>query len=439
MTELGRKIGPYQLEAVIGTGSFAAVHRATDERLEDTVALKVLADNHALNPEMRQRFITEGQVLRRIDSPHVVRVLDIGETEQHQPYLVLEHADRGTLDQRVRKLREDGWTPTPWDLLRVVRALAAAVEAIHGAAVVHRDLSPGNVLLRSTLAPQNSSGHRGQGDGSGLLAADERLMLADLGLCKDLARNSGFTQAAGTDGFRPPEQRAGPARVDARADLWALTALLVWLATGTAPDDRSARTLLEGTDLPDRLGVALDTSLAPDPTRRHPDVATWLAEVEAALLPTPATLESGSSPTNGTLRSRPDRSPARWVAVAGLAAGALLGGGAAITFGAGDSSPRGELERLEDGSVEVVSERGTASLAITGPVEVAVDDVAELSAETTDVDRWVWFLPDGQVIFNTETVQMRATSTGTSRISLLGVNDEDERLVVEHDLRVTNS
>ncbi|MCM3660730.1 protein kinase [Georgenia satyanarayanai] len=141
------RIGRYRLEGVIGVGSFVTVHRAIDERLEDVVVLKVLAENHSLNPEVRERFIAEGRSLRRVSSPHVVAVHDIGETDRQQPYLVLEHADRGTLAGRVAELRGHGWTAGRQDVLAVARSLAAAVGAVHAGGLVHRDLSPGNILL----------------------------------------------------------------------------------------------------------------------------------------------------------------------------------------------------------------------------------------------------------------------------------------------------
>ena len=129
-------------------------------------------------------------------------------------------------------------------MLAVAEPMTAALEAVHRAGVVHRDLSPANVLLRSTLAPDVGAGT------SPLVAADERLVLADLGLSKDLARSSGLTVAGGTEGFRPPEQRGGPTTVDARADLWSLSALTVWLLAGEAPTDRGhADRLLRATDL----------------------------------------------------------------------------------------------------------------------------------------------------------------------------------------------
>jgi DNA replication protein DnaC/tRNA A-37 threonylcarbamoyl transferase component Bud32 len=255
-----QRIGRYQIQGVLGTGAFATVYRAKDERLDDTVAVKLLAENHSLSLEIRRRFLTEGKALRRIDSPHVIRVHDLGETDGQQPYLVLEHADRGTLTHRTDELRDQGWDPTTADILAVAGPLAEALEAVHTADLVHRDLNPGNVLLttrgtRSLRIPAPP-----------LVRADERLVLADLGLVKDLALNSGFTSAGGTEGFRPPELRSGPARIDARADLWSLSALIVWLITGLPPRDRpAARAVGGGRGPPAARGRAPPRAAPPPP------------------------------------------------------------------------------------------------------------------------------------------------------------------------------
>ncbi|WP_341854491.1 protein kinase [Brachybacterium sp. GPGPB12] len=102
MTALGER---YRLGGVIGAGSFATVHRARDERLDADVAVKVLAENHSLNPEIRERFIAEGRDLRRVGGRHLVSVHDIGQNERQRPYLVLELADRGSLRRRVEEPR----------------------------------------------------------------------------------------------------------------------------------------------------------------------------------------------------------------------------------------------------------------------------------------------------------------------------------------------
>lgn len=259
------RLSHYLIEETIGAGSFSSVHRAVDERLGDTVAIKILAENHSLNPEIRERFIAEGRALRRVGGHGVPAVYDIGESDRQQPYLVLEHADGGSLRVRVEALRAGGWRAERHDLLALARPLAAGIADVHRARIVHRDLSPGNLLLASRA----SSGEE-TGLGSHLVRDDERLLISDLGMCKDLALNSGLTVAGGTSGFRPPEQNA-PGTVDTRADIWAISALMSWAA--------------EGATLPAELTRVLARGQANRPARRQPDAGTWLREVEAALAP----------------------------------------------------------------------------------------------------------------------------------------------------------
>ncbi|WME23182.1 protein kinase domain-containing protein [Brachybacterium sp. GU-2] len=140
MTALGER---YRLGGVIGAGSFATVHRARDERLDADVAVKVLAENHSLNPEIRERFIAEGRSLRRVGGRHLVSVHDIDQNERQQPYLVLELADRGSLRRRVEELRAGGWRATAADVLAVARPLAAAVAAVHRAGSSTATSAPG--------------------------------------------------------------------------------------------------------------------------------------------------------------------------------------------------------------------------------------------------------------------------------------------------------
>lgn len=176
----------YQLGEVIGVGSFATVHRAQDTLLDGTVVLKILAENHSLNPEVRERFISEGRSLRKVAGSHVVTVHDIGETPRQQPYLVLEHADRGTIQERVAELWRQGWRADREDVLAFARPLAAAVDAVHRSQLVHRDLSPGNLLL--TSKPSELIADESTGLSTRVLRADERLMISDLGMCKESSR-----------------------------------------------------------------------------------------------------------------------------------------------------------------------------------------------------------------------------------------------------------
>ncbi|WP_341854490.1 hypothetical protein [Brachybacterium sp. GPGPB12] len=151
----------------------------------------------------------------------------------------------------------------------MARPLAAAVAAVHRAQLVHRDLSPGNLLLTSTSG-ESARAVGVESSPSAVVRADERLLVADLGMCKDLARGSGLTVAAGTDGFRPPEQ-SRPGTVDIRADIWAMSASLRWL--------------IDDAEMPQALQDVLTRGLSEDPDARQAEATEWIAEVEESLAP----------------------------------------------------------------------------------------------------------------------------------------------------------
>lgn len=421
-------VGRYRLRGVLGVGSFATVHRALDTHLDDTVVVKILAENHSLNPEIRERFIGEGRSLRRVRSPHVIAIHDIGETDRQQPYLVLQYADRGTLAERVASLRGRGWTPGPADVLAIARSLAAAVEAVHGAGLVHRDLSPGNVLLTTEPAPSGTTATPVTGETlrpgeetAEVVAPGERLVVADLGMCKDLALHSGLTVAGGTAGFRPPEQD-GPGIIDTRADLWAMSALVLWMC-GADQDHTGS--------LPPELFQVLRRGIAADPADRHPDVGSWLADVEASLRPAspqgapPATAPlAASAPAVPGRRSGPRGRRSRRALVL-TAVLALLG---AVTFTAGwwlaDHPPP--------------SRTAQAAIAIDGPDELRVGAEGVFTADLQGITTWVWALPTGEYVVDQPSVSLMPSSPGTARVELRARAPDGTELRTVHRLTVTD-
>ena len=102
------RIGPYRVERVLGTGAFATVWLARDEGLDAHVAIKVLAENWALDEEVRRRFTEEARILWRAASDHIVRVHTIGELEDGRPYFAMDYADRGSLAERMAARASEG-------------------------------------------------------------------------------------------------------------------------------------------------------------------------------------------------------------------------------------------------------------------------------------------------------------------------------------------
>jgi hypothetical protein len=435
--DLPEQIGRYRILAVLGTGGFATVYRAVDERLDAIVAVKVLAENHSHDPDLRERFLKEGQVLRRIDGPHVVTVHDLGETERGQPYLVLDHADRGNLSERVATRRAAGWRPATGDVLHVAEAVADALAAVHASDLVHRDVAPRNLLVRS----ERVAGTR---TGSALVAADERLLLADLGLSKDLASASGLTVGGGTAGYTPPEQRTGMVKVDAAADIWAASALLVWLVSDRPPDDDGRwRADLLAAGWSEAVVGAIARGLAWAPSDRYSSAPAWFDAIRQAMTPAiaatpPAATEIAASPPAAPSHTR---NPTwTWLVAAGLL-GAALGAGTLQLVGGNDDDnspvPSEQTETdLPGGDVRVEAASGDLEVAIVGPREVDVGEDAVFEAEAPDADRLVWFGPDGQVHPDENRLAVEASSPGAAYVTLAGVDSDGRTVTATHTLTV---
>lgn len=311
------RIGRFQLRERLGSGGFATVWRAYDPELDADVAVKILADNWVERTDVRERFLDEARMLRRADSDRVVRVYDIGTLDDGRPYLVMSYADGGTLADRLAA----GPLPVP-TALRYAAGVARGVAVLHDIGVLHRDVKPSNVLFAS-----GSSG--------------ERLLLADLGLAKEIAHASGLTLTAGTPGYMAPEQAGMSGGLDQRTDVYALGALTYQMLTGRQPDQpRRDRRLpppsaVRGTPLPPHTDELVLRALEYDIERRWPDAAAFADAAEwlqhrslpgAPGTPVPARVPPAAVPQ---ARTRPHR----WLlgAVAGCLVLALVAAG--IVFG----------------------------------------------------------------------------------------------------------
>lgn len=256
-------MGRYRITGRIGAGSFATVYRGEDDTLEVPVAVKVLADNWAANDDVRARFLAEARLLRRLGDERIVRVYDIGTTDRGQPYFVMDLADGGSFEG----LRKQ--PVAPGLVLRLCAEASRALDVLHRNQLVHRDVTPGNILLSSS-------------------ATGVRVMLADLGVAKSLLDEQRDTMTAGTPAYMAPEQGRSTL-LDQRSDIYSMACVTYALLTGRPPFP--ARTLAELVernpsigpvpiahlcDAPQLLDEVLASALAWDPNRR-PQTALQLA------------------------------------------------------------------------------------------------------------------------------------------------------------------
>ncbi|MBB2947464.1 serine/threonine protein kinase [Actinoplanes lutulentus] len=264
-------IGRYRVGRRLGEGAFAEVFLAIDEELESPVAIKVLARRWSDDEDVRERFLNEARLLRRLGGARLVAVHDIGELPDGRPYFVMPYADRGTLEDRLAALAGEQIPASA--AYAVARDVALALRRVHEAGVVHRDVKPGNLLIFSEA---DSS----LGGAEPLIAADERLVLGDFGLAKDLTiRASGISLPAGTPGYMAPEQSDAAAAVDERADVYACSALLTRILTGRPPGAGSAHSLPVGP----AVRATILSGLDPQPASRQPSAGDWLVSLDKAV------------------------------------------------------------------------------------------------------------------------------------------------------------
>ena len=214
----GTHLGPYEVLGAIGAGGMGEVYQARDTRLKRTVAIKVLPPEMSSDPHRRGRLQREARTLASLSHPRICALFDVGEHDG-STFLVMELLQGETLAQRL----ERGPLPLP-QALELAAQIAEGLDAAHKRGIVHRDLKPGNVMLTKTGAKVLDFG------------------LAKLRAGGELDRNAstetdpltGAGSVPGTLQYMAPEQLEGRV-VDARADIWALGAILYEMVTGARP------------------------------------------------------------------------------------------------------------------------------------------------------------------------------------------------------------
>jgi eukaryotic-like serine/threonine-protein kinase len=210
------KLGPYQIESLLGAGGMGEVYRARDTRLDRTVAIKILTQGLSDTPEVRQRFEREARAVSSLSHPHICVLYDVGNQDGIE-YLVMEYLEGETLAARIAK-----GPLTTAELLRYAAQIADALDKAHRKGIVHRDLKPANVMLTKTGAKLLDFG----------LAKDEEILQGDSGSSPTMSRPLTMQGSiVGTIQYMSPEQLEGKT-ADARSDIFSFGAMLYEMATG---------------------------------------------------------------------------------------------------------------------------------------------------------------------------------------------------------------
>jgi len=276
------KIGAYPIERELGRGGMGVVYLGRDTRLDRRVAIKVLPEAFAMDPERLARFEREARMVASLNHPNIAGIYGIEESEGHR-FLALEYVDGDTLAERI------GRGPLSLDdTLDVCRQVAAALEAAHEGGVVHRDLKPANIKV--TTAGEVKVLDFGLAKSGAAPGADSA---PDLSNSPTLTR--GVTAAGvilGTAAYMSPEQARGKP-VDKRTDIWAFGCLLYECLTGRQAfagetvSDMIAR-ILQGEPewnalparTPERIRGLLRRCLEKDSKRRLRDIGDARMEID---------------------------------------------------------------------------------------------------------------------------------------------------------------
>ena len=287
----GTRLGAYEIVGLVGAGGMGEVFRAVDARLDRHVALKVLPEAVASDPERTARFQREAKVLASLNHPNIATIHGL-EHANGEHFIVMELVEGETLADRITH----GPIPVE-EALPIARQIAEALEAAHEQGVVHRDLKPANIKLRS----------------------DGTVKVLDFGLAKALAIDVGSTPGLtnsptltspmavtgvgvllGTAPYMAPEQARGKA-VDRRADIWAFGCVLFEMLAGARafPGEELAdivgavmKTEPDWKRLPDNTPAGINTllrrCLRKDRQQRLADAVSLRIEIEDALTPSSA-------------------------------------------------------------------------------------------------------------------------------------------------------
>jgi len=313
--------GRYEITAPIATGGMGEVWKARDRVLDRDVAAKVLKSEYTDDPSFLARFRNEARHTAALTHPNIASVYDYGETEQDGQklaFLVMELVDGQPL---VTILHEEGRLPVDWTL-HVLGQSADGLSAAHRAGVVHRDIKPGNLLVRP----------------------DGVVKLTDFGIAqaRDATPLTRTGMVVGTAQYLSPEQAQGM-EVNAASDVYSLGVVAYECMAGARPFDGASQVAIAlahinrpppplPADVPPAVRLLVERALAKDPADRFPDGGAFAEAIRRVAAG--GTLAAAGA-AGGSPRTTPTPVVAGGFPTAGLAAGGLAAGGLAARGAAG--------------------------------------------------------------------------------------------------------
>ena len=377
----------YDAPRLVGSGGMGEIYVTHDRKLERVVAVKLLAERLAEDPDLRVRFRREALTAARLSGePHVVTIFDVGEHEG-RPFMVMEHLPGGTLAGRAGH-----GAVAPDRALAWLAQAAEALDAAHVHGIVHRDVKPANLLF----------------DGA------DRLQVVDFGIARVMDETAGMTAPGtvlGTAGYLAPEQAQGH-ETTAASDRYALGVVAYELLTGRRPFERESATAeaaahiheivppaSERADLPEAVDAVFARALAKSPVHRFPTASAFVDALAQSL-------QNAPPPAIAATPRRPGAAP-----VAALVAGVILltvvGLGAAVLLlrddppqpAAAPTTPTRPTTTAPPPTTTVsqATEPGAPTTPPTGPANaVSVEQAAELNDEAFALmqdGRWQEALP----------------------------------------------
>ncbi len=258
--------GIYKIRRLIGQGGMGEVY-AAEGRGGEKVALKVLHERAAQDPDLVARFNREADIAKQIQSPYVAAILGSGKERDGRLWIAFERLVGEGLDERLRREQYLSFA----EVAPIVEDALQGLHAAHQARVVHRDIKPANLFIeKRKLTPEEiQAGEH-----------EERTRILDFGVSKMKSNGqrrsepslTAFDATLGSFAYMAPEQVRGSARVDERADLYALGAVAFRALTGRLP--------FEGSNALTLIALKLDRD---PPTLAHTTGDTWPAAIEKFL------------------------------------------------------------------------------------------------------------------------------------------------------------